>query len=85
MVLCSKDESGIKLLVPPEGSVPGDIVTMEGLQHSPVPTLNPKQKIWETVQPRLRVEDDLALYQERALRSEKGMVTCPGVKLGSIS
>ncbi|PCH40131.1 nucleic acid-binding protein [Wolfiporia cocos MD-104 SS10] len=58
MVLCatSKDgkESGIELVQPPAGSKPGERVYFEGADFenaTPLSQLNPKKKIFETVQP----------------------------------
>jgi len=58
MVLCatSKDgkEGGIELIAPPEGSKPGDRVYFEGERYenaTPISQLNPKRKIFETIQP----------------------------------
>ncbi|GAA5901566.1 hypothetical protein JCM6882_006313 [Rhodosporidiobolus microsporus] len=56
MVLCasSKDgkEAGIEFVDPPAGSVPGDRVYFSGFaDKSPLEVLNPKKKIFETVQP----------------------------------
>ncbi|KAG8937160.1 G4 quadruplex nucleic acid binding protein [Tulasnella sp. 418] len=58
MVLCatSKDgkEGGIEIIDPPKGCKPGDRVFFEGEKYEnvePVQQLNPKKKIWETIQP----------------------------------
>ncbi|KNZ81265.1 hypothetical protein J132_02036 [Termitomyces sp. J132] len=58
MVLCatSKDgkEGGIELVRPPEGAKPGDRVYFEGADFEsaqPLSQLNPKKKIFETIQP----------------------------------
>ncbi|KAI0732012.1 hypothetical protein C8Q72DRAFT_882776 [Fomitopsis betulina] len=58
MVLCatSKDgkEAGLELIDPPPNSKPGDRVFFEGSDFenaTPLPQLNPKKKIFETVQP----------------------------------
>ncbi|PFH53906.1 hypothetical protein AMATHDRAFT_136383 [Amanita thiersii Skay4041] len=58
MVLCatSKDgrEGGIELIQPPPNSKPGERVYFEGAEFenaSPLSQLNPKKKIFETVQP----------------------------------
>ncbi|KAJ7288347.1 hypothetical protein C8J57DRAFT_1430480 [Mycena rebaudengoi] len=54
MVLCatSKDgkEGGIELIQPPANSKPGDRVYFEG-DATPLAQLNPKKKIFETIQP----------------------------------
>ncbi|CAE6485088.1 unnamed protein product [Rhizoctonia solani] len=58
MVLCAthKDgkDHGIEIVNPPEGSKPGDRVYFEGERFAgaqPLSQLNPKKKIFETVQP----------------------------------
>jgi len=58
MVLCatSKEgkEGGIELIQPPAGSKPGDRVYFEGEEFQnaiPLSQLNPKKKIFETIQP----------------------------------
>ncbi|KAJ7044107.1 hypothetical protein C8F04DRAFT_943027 [Mycena alexandri] len=58
MVLCatSKDgkEGGIELIQPPANAKPGDRVYFEGAEFAdatPVAQLNPKKKIFETIQP----------------------------------
>ncbi|KAI9512416.1 nucleic acid-binding protein [Russula earlei] len=58
MVLCatSKDgkEGGIEIIQPPPNSKPGDRVYFEGSEYedkSPMSQLNPKKKIFETIQP----------------------------------
>ncbi|KAJ3763692.1 hypothetical protein EV360DRAFT_33074 [Lentinula raphanica] len=58
MVLCatSKDgkEAGIELIQPPANSKPGDRVYFEGAEFenaTPLSQLNPKKKIFETIQP----------------------------------
>ncbi|KAF8827661.1 hypothetical protein HHX47_DHR4000199 [Lentinula edodes] len=55
-VATSKDgkEGGIELIQPPENSKPGDRVYFEGAEFenaTPLSQLNPKKKIFETVQP----------------------------------
>ncbi|KAG8908439.1 G4 quadruplex nucleic acid binding protein [Tulasnella sp. 403] len=58
MVLCatSKEgkEAGIEVIDPPAGSKPGDRVYFEGDQYAevqPLSQLNPKKKVFETIQP----------------------------------
>ncbi|KAG8714071.1 G4 quadruplex nucleic acid binding protein [Ceratobasidium sp. 395] len=58
MVLCAthKDgkDQGIEIVNPPEGAKPGDRVYFEGERfagHQPLSQLNPKKKIFETIQP----------------------------------
>ncbi|KAG8862426.1 G4 quadruplex nucleic acid binding protein [Tulasnella sp. 330] len=63
MVLCATSKAGkdggIEIVDPPEGSKPGDRVFFEGEKYAgtyftnvePVPQLNPKKKVFETIQP----------------------------------
>ncbi|KAI0304418.1 nucleic acid-binding protein [Multifurca ochricompacta] len=58
MVLCatSKDgkEAGIEIIQPPPNSKPGDRIYFEGPEYedkAPLSQLNPKKKIFETIQP----------------------------------
>lgn len=51
--------SQVELLTPPEGSKPGDKITVEGFPGEPDAQLNAKKKIWETVQPDLRTNPEL--------------------------
>ena len=56
MVLCATHpdgkEAGIEIVNPPEGSKPGDRVFFEGFEDKqPLSQLNPKKKIFETIQP----------------------------------
>ncbi|WWC90983.1 methionine-tRNA ligase, beta subunit [Kwoniella dendrophila CBS 6074] len=59
MLLCAsskdgKDEGGIEFVYPPEGSQPGERIYFEGEKYEnakPEAQLNPKKKIFETIQP----------------------------------
>ncbi|PVU94617.1 hypothetical protein BB561_002406 [Smittium simulii] len=67
MVLCaSHTESGdaapskVEFIEPPTGSNPGDRASFDGFQNQePEPLLNPKKKIWETIQPGFITSNDL--------------------------
>ncbi|CAG0896174.1 unnamed protein product [Cyprideis torosa] len=85
MVLCASREdtsAGTKQVVPlspPAGSVPGDRVTFENSEDlpSPEPVLNPKKKIWETLQPDLQTNDvGEATWKGQKMVTAKGIVTC---------
>ncbi|PVU90240.1 hypothetical protein BB561_004956 [Smittium simulii] len=61
MVLCadSPDGSKVEFVEPPAGSKPGDRVYFEGFDgQEPETLLNPKKKIWETIQTGLFTSDD---------------------------
>uniref|UniRef100_A0A0L0P286 tRNA-binding domain-containing protein n=1 Tax=Candidozyma auris TaxID=498019 RepID=A0A0L0P286_CANAR len=51
MVLCASNDTTVEFVNPPAGSKPGDKIFFEGYNATPEKQLNPKKKIWETVQP----------------------------------
>ena len=61
MVLCAQpaDGSVVEFLTPPEGSVPGDLVSFEGFERKPVEQLNAKKNPWDNVRPKLNTDDSL--------------------------
>nr|XP_027119045.1 probable methionine--tRNA ligase [Coffea arabica] len=61
MVLCASnsEDTKVELVEPPEGAVIGERVKFPGFEGSPDDQLNPKKKVWETVQPDLRTDEEL--------------------------
>jgi len=66
MLLCasSKDgkdtEGGIEFVLPPAGSQPGERIYFEGFETAtPEAQLNPKKKVFETIQPSFTSLDNL--------------------------
>lgn len=51
MVLCASNETTVEFVNPPAGSKAGDKIFFEGYNATPEKQLNPKKKVWETVQP----------------------------------
>lgn len=51
MVLCASSENTVEFVNPPAGSKPGDKIFFEGYNAEPEKQLNPKKKVWESVQP----------------------------------
>jgi len=51
MVLCAQpaDASKIEFLSPPEGSQPGDVITIEGYERKPLDVLPSKKSPWDDV------------------------------------
>lgn len=66
MVLCAANPEGkVEFVNPPAGSQPGDKIFFEGFDGTPEKVLNPKKKIWETVQPHFTTTDDFTVvYKE---------------------
>lgn len=85
MILCSHGNNGVQLLVPPENSKMGDRIYIDTLENFPVPVLPPKKKVWENVQPKLKIENGHAFYGDKIFKNENGLVLAPGVEAGTIS
>jgi len=84
MVLCSSREEPkeVEPLAVPEGSAPGDRVTVDGEKEGlPDDVLNPKKKIWEKLSVDLKTNSDgFAQWQGNDLVTGKGKITCASVK-----
>ncbi|KAK9248513.1 hypothetical protein V1506DRAFT_529166 [Lipomyces tetrasporus] len=68
MVLCAANEEKVELVIPPDGSKAGDKVFFEGFDGTPEPQLNPKKKIFETLQPNFTTNEKL----EVVFKTEQG-------------
>lgn len=67
MVMCASTPEKVEVLAPPAGSVPGDLVHVEGYPRVADAVMNPKKKIFETVAPDLHTNEQLvACYKEGA-------------------
>ncbi|KAL7633992.1 UNVERIFIED_CONTAM: hypothetical protein RMT77_015953 [Armadillidium vulgare] len=65
MVMCASTPEKVEVLIPPEGSLPGDLVEFEGYERTPDPVLNPKKKIFETCAPDLKTDENgVAKYKD---------------------
>ncbi|KAI0670815.1 hypothetical protein C8Q78DRAFT_1032135 [Trametes maxima] len=97
MVLCAthKDgkDAGIELVAPPAGSKPGERVYFEGFEErQPLSQLNPKKKIFETIQPGFTTLDtreaawvDPATKSVHRIRTKDGVVLAPRFVGASLS
>lgn len=79
MILVGKTDTELHLLSPPEGSKPGDLVSIEGFERQPDAQLRQKDNVWPTVQSLLRIENGVVVYGESKgkLVTELGNVTVP--------
>ncbi|KAJ1964109.1 G4 quadruplex nucleic acid binding protein [Dispira parvispora] len=93
MVLCatSADGNSVEFVEPPPGSKPGTKVYFEGFKEGePEAVLNPKKKIWETIQPGLLTNENLqALYQHpegkvHLMMTDEGVCTVKSAAKGTI-
>ncbi|MCL4131388.1 UNVERIFIED_CONTAM: hypothetical protein GTU68_045651, partial [Idotea baltica] len=57
MVMCASTPEKVEVLIPPEGSAPGDLVEFEGYPRNPDSVLNPKKKIFEACAPDLKTDE----------------------------
>lgn len=82
MVMCASSPEKVEILAPPEGSVPGDLVHVEGYPRVPDAVMNPKKKIFETVAPDLHTNGELlACYKDKTfVVSGKGPVKAQTLK-----
>lgn len=99
MVLCatSKDgkEAGIEIIQPPPNSKPGDRVYFEGPNYedkAPLSQLNPKKKIFETIQPSLTTLEtreaawvDPVTKTAHRIRTKEGVCLAPTLAGASLS
>ncbi|KAF9580413.1 G4 quadruplex nucleic acid binding protein [Lunasporangiospora selenospora] len=87
MVLAATDDSGkLELVEPPKGSNPGDKCYFGNWKdEKPEDVMNPKKKIWETIQPGLHTTAECqAAWKSdegvtHVLRTESGECTVPSV------
>ncbi|KAK2715831.1 tyrosine--tRNA ligase, cytoplasmic-like isoform X1 [Artemia franciscana] len=84
MVLCASrtEPKAVEPLSPPEGSQPGDRVLVEGYETGcPDTVLNPKKKVWETLQADLIVNSNgEATWKGCPLVSPRGRFTATTLK-----
>ncbi|KAJ3112513.1 hypothetical protein HDU96_004494 [Phlyctochytrium bullatum] len=87
MVLCASnsDHTKVEFLLPPPQSKPGDRVFFRGHEGTPEEQLNPKKKVFETVQPDFITRDDLvACWKDVPFETEHGFVKAASLKGASI-
>eukprot|EP00708_Paratrimastix_pyriformis_P004694 GAFH01003603.1.p1 GENE.GAFH01003603.1~~GAFH01003603.1.p1 ORF type:complete len:263 (-),score=74.80 GAFH01003603.1:25-813(-) len=72
----------VATLVPPEGSQPGDRITVEGVAPAEGLAIVQK-KHWDKVVEGFVIQANQAHFHEHILRTARGVVTCPGVADGS--
>jgi glutamyl-tRNA synthetase len=88
MVLCASnaDHTVVEFLQPPAGSQPGERVTFAGHPGEPEALLNPKKKVWETVQPDFTTTagERVAVWRDVPFATARGVVTAPTLEGASI-
>lgn len=87
MVMCAEtpDKSAVELLVPPEGSKIGDLISVKGFERVPPETLNPKKKILESVIEDFIIDENgIAKYKDAEFVTDKGMIVATTIRKGII-
>lgn len=87
MLLCASSSDGTKveLIEPPESSTIGERVMVPGFEGNPDDVLNPKKKVFETVQPDLRTNKELvACYKGVPFTTSAGICKAASISEGSI-
>ncbi|KAF5741681.1 methionine--tRNA ligase [Tripterygium wilfordii] len=87
MVLAASnsDHSKVELVDPPESASVGERVTFPGFEGEPDDVLNPKKKVWETLQVDLQTNEDLvACYKDIPLTTSAGSCKVASIQSGSI-
>lgn len=65
MVMCASTPDKVEILQPPSGVKPGDRVVFDKFPGEPDAQLNPKKKIWETISPDVKTNDQgIAVYKD---------------------
>ncbi|KAG6741540.1 hypothetical protein POTOM_054802 [Populus tomentosa] len=87
MVLAASnsDHTKVELVDPPPSAVVGERVTFQGFEGEPDDVLNPKKKVWETLQVDLQTNSDLiACYKDIPLTTSGGVCKVASISCGSI-
>ncbi|KAI5654099.1 hypothetical protein M9H77_31286 [Catharanthus roseus] len=87
MVLCASNSDGtsVELIEPPEGASVGERVKVPGFEGEPDDVLNPKKKVFETVQPDLWTNKELvACYKGVPFTTSAGVCKAASIQEGSI-
>ena len=88
-LLCASqpgEDGAIEPLRPPEGSQPGDPITIGNFPRCPVPELNPKKNPWDEVKDHLKVNENcVASFGSCEWTTPKGQVKTVSLKNVQIS
>lgn len=78
MVLCASGDGKVEFINPPPGSKAGDKLFFEGYDGVPEKQMNPKKKIWETVQPRFSTNENFQTTYTEEGKEVKKLVNAKG-------
>jgi len=88
MVLCASNDEHtvIEIVVPPEGSQVGDLVSFPGFERTPVAELNVKKSPFDEVRPDLKTDENLIVnYKGAAMTTVKGNFKSWSLKNANVS
>ncbi|XP_007204253.2 probable methionine--tRNA ligase [Prunus persica] len=85
LVASNSDHATVELVNPPKAAQVGERVTFSGFAGEPDEVLNPKKKVWESLQVDLHTNTDLvACYRDIPLTTSAGVCTVSSICGGSI-
>ncbi|KAL8542994.1 hypothetical protein ACS0TY_003761 [Phlomoides rotata] len=87
MVLAASnnDHTKVELVEPPQGAAVGERVTFPGFEGLPDDVLNPKKKVWETLQVDFHTDKELvACYKDLPFTTSAGVCRVSSITEGSI-
>nr|GEV09805.1 probable methionine--tRNA ligase [Tanacetum cinerariifolium] len=85
MVLCASTSEKVELVEPPASAAIGERVTFAGFNGEPDDVLNPKKKVWETLQVDLHTDKDLvACYKDLPFTTSAGVCKVISISDGTI-
>ncbi|KAL6185706.1 hypothetical protein ACLB2K_041833 [Fragaria x ananassa] len=87
MVLAASnsDHTAVELVDPPLSAQVGERITFPGFEGEPDDVLNPKKKVWETLQVDLQSNNELvACYKDIPLTTSAGVCTVKSIRGGAI-
>ncbi|XP_047321454.1 probable methionine--tRNA ligase [Impatiens glandulifera] len=85
LAVSSADQTNVELVEPPESAIIGERVTFPGFVGNPDEVLNPKKKVWETLQPDLHTNKDLiACFKDIPFTTSAGVCKVASISEGSI-
>jgi methionyl-tRNA synthetase len=88
MVLCASDaeHTKVEFVVPPAACAPGERIVFAGCEAvQPEEQLNPKKKVWETVQPDLKTTaEKVPVWKDLPFSTKHGLCTVATIANGNI-
>nr|XP_017222897.1 PREDICTED: methionine--tRNA ligase, cytoplasmic-like [Daucus carota subsp. sativus] len=85
LAVSNADHSKVELVDPPQSAPVGERLTFSGFEGDPDDVLNPKKKVWETIQPDLHTNKELiACYKDLPFTTSVGVCKVSSISDGSI-